>query len=231
MNREDDEFARSPYNYNHNYPGPSQYAGFHRLNIQRHFLTQPSRVSRRTGRNGNVHSGLSNPSLFNPPGIMAPSIIVFRSLVLQDLDKLPNKIIHTNPAITGLKSLCERKNLIIHPTDKGGGIVILDKEEYTREMNRILEDRMTYGLLPIDPTLGFKRTLIELVNEGSALGILDKKETEFLIPLAPRIPIFYYLPKVHKNPVNPPGRPIVNGIDSVTSRMGRYIDFHLQPLS
>lgn len=30
--REDDEFTRSPYNYNHNYPGPFQYAGFHRRN-------------------------------------------------------------------------------------------------------------------------------------------------------------------------------------------------------
>lgn len=29
---------------------------------------------------------------------------------------------------------------------------------------------------------------------------------------------------------NPPGRPIVSGIDSVTSHIGRYIDFHLQPL-
>lgn len=40
----------------------------------------------------------------------------------------------------------------------------------------------------------------------------------------------YYLPKVHKNATQPPGRPIVSGIDSVTSRVGRYIDFHLQPL-
>lgn len=62
------------------------------------------------------------------------------------------------------------------------------------------------------------------------LGILDKKEKNLLIPLAPHIPLMYYLPKVHKDPVNPPGRPIVSGIDSVTSPIGHYIDFHLQPL-
>lgn len=35
---------------------------------------------------------------------------------------------------------------------------------------------------------------------------------------------------MHKDPVNPPGQPIVSGIDTVTSRIGRYVDFHLQPL-
>lgn len=38
------------------------------------------------------------------------------------------------------------------------------------------------------------------------------------------------LPKVHKTLVNPPGRPIISGIDSITSRVGKYIDFYLQPL-
>lgn len=38
----------------------------------------------------------------------------------------------------------------------------------------------------------------------------------------------YYLPKVHKHTIHPPGRPIVSGIDSITSRIGRYIDFYLK---
>lgn len=37
------------------------------------------------------------------------------------------------------------------------------------------------------------------------LGILDKKENKFLVPVAPRIPVMYYLPKVHKNVQHPPG--------------------------
>lgn len=31
-------------------------------------------------------------------------------------------------------------------------------------------------------------------------------------------------------PGQPPGQPIVSGIDSVTARIGKYVDFHLQPL-
>lgn len=89
----------------------------HKLSIQRHFLTQPPRSSTLTAGDGNVHSGLSNPSLFNPPGSIAPSINVFRSLVLQDLDKLPNKRVNINPTIK-----CEHKNLTICPADKSGGL-------------------------------------------------------------------------------------------------------------
>lgn len=124
-----------------------------RLNIQIHFLSQPLTTSRVMGRDNNAHTGLSNPALFNLPGNMASSLNVFRSLVLKDLDQLPNRRIYINPTITsGLKSLCERKNLIVCPTDKGEGIVILDKEEYIKEMSRILDDRSRYGLLSNDPS-------------------------------------------------------------------------------
>lgn len=40
----------------------------------------------------------------------------------------------------------------------------------------------------------------------------------------------YYIPKIHKDKSNPPGRPIVSRIESLTSRLGKYIDTHLQPL-
>ncbi|XP_040183666.1 uncharacterized protein LOC120916795 [Rana temporaria] len=38
-----------------------------------------------------------------------------------------------------------------------------------------------------------------------------------------------YSAKIHKSKDQPPGRPIVNGIESLTSRMGQYIDFFIQP--
>lgn len=126
--------------------------------------------------------------------------------------------------------MCEHKDLIIRLADKGGGLVVLDRSDYYTEMSRILNDLDTYRPLPKDPTLVFKKILVELINKGFQSGIFDKNERDYLVPLAPRIPILYYLPKIHKNAAQPPGRPIVSGIDSVTSRIGRYIDFHLQPL-
>lgn len=40
----------------------------------------------------------------------------------------------------------------------------------------------------------------------------------------------YFLPKIHKDPQLPPGRPILNGIDSVSAHLGQYIDYFLKPL-
>lgn len=72
-------------------------------------------------------------------------------------------------------------------------------------MSRILNYLNTYRPLPKDPTLDFKKVLVGLVNRGFQLGILDKKEKEYLVPLASHIPIMYYLPKVHKNAIQSPG--------------------------
>lgn len=60
--------------------------------------------------------------------------------------------------------------------------------------------------------------------------MISEKERKFLLPLAPRIPIIYYLSKVHKISQKHPGRPVVSGIDSIMSRIGKCIDFFLQPL-
>lgn len=36
---------------------------------------------------------------------------------------------------------------------------------------------------------------------------------------------------MHKNSINTPERPIVNGIQFVGARMGQFLDHHLQPLA
>lgn len=68
-----------------------------------------------------------------------------------------------------------------------------------------------------------------MIKEAQENGILKKKEAKYLIPEAPRVPIIYQLPKIHKNINNPPGRTIVSGVDSLFSRMGEYLDCFLQP--
>lgn len=109
-------------------------------------------------------------------------------------------------------------------------LIIMDKLDYISEMNHILSDVDTYQVLQNNPTNVFKRELDKLVAKGFSSFILNKKEKAYLVPAAPRIPAIYHLPKIHKDPLKPPGRPIVSGIDSITSQIGRYIDYYLQPL-
>lgn len=51
-----------------------------------------------------------------------------------------------------------------------------------------------------------------------------------MIPETAKTPVIYYVPKIHKSQSNPPGRPIISGIDSLFSRLGAYLDGFLQPL-
>lgn len=65
--------------------------------------------------------------------------------------------------------------------------------------------------------------------EAFISGVIDKDNYEFLQNKYPRTPTFYTLPKIHKHPTHPPGRPIVSGIGSLTEQASRYVDSVLTP--
>lgn len=81
-----------------------------------------------------------------------------------------------------------------------------------------------------NPTIKYKAKLTRLVKNAKDECIVNKKEARYLLPDAPRVPVIYQSPKVHKNPSNPLGRPIVSGVDSLIARMWEYLDQFLQPL-
>lgn len=216
------------------------------MNIKRHFLLNPignsSQIIHRISTRPTIqlstntlqsvrenvanvpirHTNLSNAFLFNPPGFVAPSVQVFKELVVKDpLAFKPTRNKGAREIQNNIKQICGRN---------GGGIVILDKTHYTDELSRLTSDRFTYAPLPSNPTVKFRKELSALMDCGFQQGILNKKEKAYLIPVMPRVPVMYYLPKIHKNPTKPPDRPIISGIDSVTARIGKYIDGFLQPL-
>lgn len=96
-------------------------------------------------------------------------------------------------------------------------------------MLQLLDDKETYSTLPNNPIFKWRKELEQIVHLGLKKSILDKKEAKYLIPEACRTPIIYALPKVHKDKKDPPFRPIVNSIESMTARIGQYIDRYLQP--
>lgn len=61
-------------------------------------------------------------------------------------------------------------------------------------------------------------------------GILSQEEMDRFIPLAPIMPVFHPMPKVHKG-LNPlVGRTILAGIDSLNERLSQWVDHQLQPM-
>lgn len=108
--------------------------------------------------------------------------------------------------------------------------MIRSKEQYHKSMMNMLNDVNTYTKLLSNPMFRCRKALEQVVHLGTKKSILSKKEARFLVPDSCLTPIIYSQPKVHKNGTDPPPRPIVNGIDSLTSRLGEYIDFFLQPV-
>lgn len=106
--------------------------------------------------------------------------------------------------------------------------VILDIEKYDKEMLHLLNDPTTYRKLPLNSTMKYKSELERLILEVKGKSIINEREFTYLNIRHSCIPVICYLPKVHKNLENLPGRPIISGINSLTSRVSAYIDLFLQ---
>lgn len=67
-----------------------------------------------------------------------------------------------------------------------------------------MEDVETYEKLKGNPMLKYKAKFKWLVKETQEESIVPKKEVRYLVPDACKVSVIYQLPKVHKNPSNPP---------------------------
>ncbi|KAM4018944.1 uncharacterized protein ACNLHF_028338 [Anomaloglossus baeobatrachus] len=113
---------------------------------------------------------------------------------------------------------------MIRNADKGGGIVLQNRNTYLQEAVRNLSNELHYEVADMaDYNLAISN-YHRLINKASNAGILNKDETKFLTIKDPKMAFYYHLPKIHKNLENPPGRPIISGIDSLTANLAAYID-------
>ncbi|CAJ0946827.1 unnamed protein product [Ranitomeya imitator] len=97
----------------------------------------------------------------------------------------------------------------IKPADKGGAIVVLDRTYYINEILSQLSDTNTYMPVSNNPTFEIGRQISNLVSHYLSLGVIDQKLGDFLINHHPVIPVLHTLPKIHKDLLRTPGRPIV----------------------
>ncbi|CAJ0942417.1 unnamed protein product [Ranitomeya imitator] len=61
-----------------------------------------------------------------------------------------------------------------------------------------------------DPTMRFQKELQLIVNEAMTESLIESKLSDYLVTDCPVKPLIYILPKIHKDYLNPPGRPIVS---------------------
>uniref|UniRef100_A0A8C5PCD7 Reverse transcriptase domain-containing protein n=1 Tax=Leptobrachium leishanense TaxID=445787 RepID=A0A8C5PCD7_9ANUR len=202
------------------------------LCLKKYFLKDPVTRQVVDDNDGWRHTELKKKSHFYPKHLISKEITTFETMVLDEMENIqPMKSQNlTKEEKEALKELAEDTTIIIKPADKGGGIVILNREDYHEESLRILNDRVVYQQISHNPTEEIKKKFDKYIQKGENNEFLNGKETDYLTVKYPRVPVFYHLPKVHKNLNKPPGRPILSGIDSISSKVAEYLDHLLQPI-
>ena len=126
--------------------------------------------------------------------------------------------------VLALKKLKRNNNIHITPSDKSGGIVIMDRNNYIDKMSTLLQEDKTYS------KTNEKTILLAIQSFNKSYKNLTSQENPFwksLIEYHPRIPSMYGLPKTHKT--NIPLRPITSSIGSTPHRIAKAIANILSP--
>ena len=116
-------------------------------------------------------------------------------------------------------------DLLILPADKGQATVLLDRADYDKKLQDMLDDTSTYKRLQKDPTPSLEwrmnSMLLKLHKEDQIPTLLYKK-------LHSSAGQLYGLPKVHKPGV--PLCPIVSFVQSPMYHLSKHLSYLLAPL-
>lgn len=139
-------------------------------------------------------------------------------------------------------------DIVFCKADKGGCLIILNKKDYQTLVSKHLQDKETYKSLANCPDETIHVKLKSLILHYQPF--LKKDEIKYLLQHEYQSSTFYILPKIHKSviitniienksssyidlrymPADLESRPIVNNINSPTSRLSHFIDQILKPL-
>ena len=176
------------------------------------------------------HPDLRLPSQFKPN--MPSNLEHIYCLIMEELlgiNPTHGKRNLTNAEFTTLNRLKDNNEIIIKKADKGSNFVLMTHEHYLNEGQRQLNNKQFYRKLTENPTKKHKKLIDCLVDDIYNDRELSDKCYKYLKSGGNRTPVLYMVPKIHKNLHNPPGRPIVSGVDSPTEKISHLLDILLQP--
>ena len=144
--------------------------------------------------------------------------------------------------IRKLQELGKNKSIVIKPADKNLGLVIMNAKDYEEMCFAHLLDTTTYTNVTIEYTFLIHIIWQDLRNILKAENLYYSKKSSggrhevarALMQLVDdeslRIPPFYCLPKVHKQLLPLPGRPIASAPSSITYHTSLFVHKLLLPL-
>ena len=129
----------------------------------------------------------------------------------------------------GLYTVLRKDKTVITKADKGGPTVIWDVNNYVDECERQLNHYNFYRKLDHNPIQEHVNLINNTLDEFKGNNELSPDIADGLKPLEPKTPRLYMLPKIHKE--GNPGRPAVSSVNCHSSKMSKFVDYHIQSLA
>ena len=134
--------------------------------------------------------------------------------------------------LKAIANLKRNKDIVITRQDKGHGVVILNRTDYVRKMQLILEDQDKFEFIgdaeTNDKTVQHERALQAFLLRATKAGDLPRPVYDRIRPVGTTRPRMYGVPKVHKTGV--PLRPILSMINSPQHEMAKWLAEVLSPV-
>ena len=178
------------------------------------------------------HKSFKLKSFFNPVGPSQLESMFYsteQDLHRQKYREPRNKNL-TKEEYKEIKSLKSNENIIIKPADKGSAIVILDKQSYINEGQRQLHNTQFCEETESNHTGEVINRVNLHVHNMLQRGEISRNTCNYLTTDTDRTQQLYLLPKIHKDPLNPPGRPIVSGGGGPTEKISQLVDHFIGPI-
>lgn len=131
-------------------------------------------------------------------------------------------ISHDTRIYRSLQNKIQQNDLVVSKADKGNTVVILERNSYIQKVNDVIQGS-DFEKLRSDPTRIFTE---QLKNVTKHVSYISPNSLKYVVPMNPRSPMLYGLPKIHK--VNIPIRPVVSYIGAPAYNLSRHLNYLLK---
>lgn len=127
-------------------------------------------------------------------------------------------------AVNGLHNLKKRKEIVVVRADKGGATVVMDAQDYSQKLEKLVEDKEFFVNIKKNPVKCLEKNIKGRIEEMRKAKMLCKGDERDWIMGSAECPVMNGFPKIHKmgNPLHPvvsaindPGKKISQRLASI----------------
>ncbi|CAF4119666.1 unnamed protein product, partial [Adineta steineri] len=130
--------------------------------------------------------------------------------------------------LNAITTLLNEHSLVISKVDKGNAIVVMNKSDYIKKANEILNDDKAFKKLKNNETGKREEELIKFLLQLKRNKMISTDDYKLMRPdTGSRTPEAYFLVKIHKT--GQPVRPIISSYNSYNYNTAKYLATLLKP--